>query len=289
MTAAAAPAGIVAVLVLYKVALADSPSYRSLMDALACEPDFRDRLHLMVCDNSPVACSLPADFTGTYHHQPGNPGLAESYNRALHAAETADAAWLILLDQDTTLTPEYLRRTGQLTQQFRDDAGVVALVPRLVQHGQVHSPHGGLRRGETAALPDGFSGLFPGRLHAFNSGAVLRMSALRAIGGFPADFWLDFLDHATFHLLQQQGRMYVMDVQLEHELSTNAAVKGWNRAYLQRHWNLLQAEDRYYRRYGSADERRRHRIRLLRHGYGSLKHARLPMVVQILRILARWA
>lgn len=43
------------------------------------------------------------------------------------------------------------------------------------------------------------------RLRAFNSGAVVRVSAIREMGGFATEFPLDYLDQATFAELQERG------------------------------------------------------------------------------------
>jgi hypothetical protein len=39
----------------------------------------------------------------------------------------------------------------------------------------------------------------------YNSGALLRVKALQEMNGFPEEFLLDYLDHATFRILQNKG------------------------------------------------------------------------------------
>ena len=57
-------------------------------------------------------------------------------------------------------------------------------------------------------------------LCSYNSASTLRVKALRSIGGFPAEFWLDFMDHAVFHALFVRGyRVYVMLATLTHDSS----------------------------------------------------------------------
>lgn len=272
------------VLVLYKVNLLESAAYQSLTEALA-GTGLQSRTDLLVCDNSPLPQTADAlhALRGEYVHQPENPGLAASYNLALNHAASAHAPWLMLLDQDTALSVDYLQEAFSIAEHHLQDSSVVALAPRLMQHGHLHSPQSTVAGNQT---PD-FCGRAAGTLRVFNSGAVLRTSALQNIGGFPRQFWLDFLDHATFHLLQQRGRVVVLPVTLQHELFTNTAVKGWDRTYLQRHRNLLQAEAAFYRLYGTRRERWLYRLRLLRHTYGSLKHLRLPLVWQLLVTLIR--
>jgi GT2 family glycosyltransferase len=277
-----------AVLVLYKVHLADSLTFQSLSAVLQQDAAAAQAIHLTVFDNTPGPPRSAGNSAVEYHHDPSNPGLARSYNLALATAGELSDEWLMLLDQDTTLTSAYFSEALSLTQRFARDGRVVAIVPKLVENGRVHSPHGDLVKSEPEALPRDFHGVSERAIHAFNSGAIVRASALRAVGGFPEKFWLDFLDHATFHLLQAQGgSIYVMSAELQHQLSTNGAIKGWNRTYLARHANLLRAEYEFYRSYGNAQQKQRYRLRLMRHAYGSLKHFRLPMVWQLLRTMTR--
>jgi GT2 family glycosyltransferase len=101
----------------------------------------------------------------------------------------------------------------------------------------------------------------PGLIRVYNSGAVLRMSALREIGGFPEEYWLDYLDHAVFHRLQAAGgKVFVMEARLAHEMSIHQPNKEANPAHAARQANQLAAEVRFYREHGTAQEQRRHRM-----------------------------
>ena len=277
-----------AVLVLFHMQLQDSPTFRSLARLLQQGEAAALALRLSVFDNTPGAARVTPLDGIEYEHNPSNPGLAKSYNRALARATEQNDEWLMLLDQDTVLTATYLQETLDLVQRFADDAGPVALVPKLVEADLVHSPHYDLAGLMQERVSRDFQGFSSSRLHAFNSGAVIRAAALRAIGGFPEKFWLDFLDHATFHALQAGGgRVYVMSAELQHQLSTNAAIRGWDRTYLARHANLLAAESDFYRMYGDAHQKRWYRLRLARHAVGSMMRFRLPLVWQLLRALVK--
>ena len=267
--------------------LEESPTYLSWERSLQ-ERDLARHFRLLVCDNTAGAAAvMPPDFRGEYLHQPANPGLAASYNVALARAADAGERWLLLLDQDTVITTAYLEEVLVVTQEFATDATLAAAVPKLMENGIVQSPHAALTTLRPPPLSPDFHGFPTEKLHIYNSGAVIRVSSLKAIGGFPSDFWLDFLDHATFHLLRQQGRILVMRSSLQHQLSTNARMQAWNRTYLRRHNNVLGAESLYYRRYGTPTERRWYRLRLLRLLYGAIKHVRMPIAWQLLCALVR--
>jgi hypothetical protein len=59
-----------------------------------------------------------------------------------------------------------------------------------------------------------------GEVFAINSGCLLRLGALEAIGGFSPDFWLDYSDRYVFHQFYLRGlRVMRADVELQHEMT----------------------------------------------------------------------
>ncbi len=266
---------IFAVLVLYKMRAEQSPSFCALQRALATRPSLAARMEVLVVDNSPERQELPADFVGRYVHDGANPGLARRYNETLQQASAAKAAWLLLLDQDTSLTPAYFDQLEVLTDSLAEDAHIVGILPRLIAGERLLSPHIPAFRRSTYRLHLGVKGLLGGLIRGFNSGAMLRVSALEAIGGFPEQYWLDYLDHATFHRLQARGgEFFIMDVSLEHELSIHRADKHADPANAQRHRNQLAAQMLFYEEHGTPEERRRNRLNLVSRAWDSLIHAR---------------
>jgi GT2 family glycosyltransferase len=253
-----------AVIVLYRMRAEESPAYRSLHRLLQSTPEFRNRVELQIADNSPEWQEAPAGFAGRYERYSENPGLARCYNDAIRRAEREGYGWVLLLDQDTTVTGEYLEEALTALNDFAVQTDIVAFVPRLMEGGSSCSPMQPPRYGPARRLDAGFTGRYDGRLHAFNSGAVVRVSAMVAAGGFPMEFPLDYLDHATFAELQGRGgRVYVLRAVLQHELSSNREERK-DLAFRQRQESILEAERRFYARYGSAGDRLRRRIRLLR-------------------------
>ncbi len=275
---------ILAVIVMYRLAPAASASYVALSHRLQTDSTFRDMVELLVMDNSPGAQSLPAGSAGTYSWDGSNPGLARRYNDALEAATRAGATWLLLLDQDTTLTPEYLDELKTLSQRFADQQNVVAIVPKLVCGNQVYSPHGPCYRGPLPSPRLDTYGIFEGLIRPFNSGATLRVKTLQDIGGFPEAYWLDYLDHATFHRLQEGGGdVFIMHARLEHDMSFHRLDKHLDPGNAARHSNQLDAMVRFYNEHGSASERTRLRLDLLRDALRSLAQKHLAEAGRYLR------
>ena len=286
------PPTIVAVLVLYKMLMEESPAYQGLTRAMRESAVAAERIQLLVCDNGATRQMVPEDFSGTYIHDGGNPGLARRYNQALNVAKEAGAEWLLLLDQDTHLTAEFVNEVLELTDGSREadllsPGNVVALVPKLVQRGAILSPHLPLsfEFSKPLAMDLEMYGVPQQRLSVYNSGALLRVRAVEAMGGFPEEFWLDYLDHATFRSLTAQGgELFVMRSALEHALSTNTAEREPTADSLQRERNILEAERKYYQKYGSVSEQLRFTLRRIRMMLLAVRERRLDRLTVLVKL-----
>jgi GT2 family glycosyltransferase len=274
---------ILAVLVLYKTEPQASPAFTALAEALLSRPGFAESVSLLVADNSREPHLLPPAIPAEYLHDGSNPGLARRYNYALDAAVEQRCPWLLLVDQDTRLTATYLDELLELSQNLLGQTEVVAIVPRLTVGEAIQSPHAPSHR-RPARFDPNATGLATGLVRAYNSGALLRVSALMAAGGFPLSYPLDYLDHATLHRLQLAGgRVFVMNARLDHEMSIYRPERHADPAHAGRHRGQLAAEIRFYREHGSLAERLRHRIDLLRQAAHSARGRRWPEMLRLLR------
>lgn len=263
--------------VLYRTAISDSPTCTSLRQCLASVPGLASRLQILLVDNSPKPQATLEALPSIYLHDGMNPGLARRYNEALRRAEAAGCRWLLLLDDDTTLVASFFEQLLAQLDILEDQPRVVAIVPRLVRGEQLLSPHHPSFQEVSFRLDVSSSGEMSGLVRVFNSGAALRVSALRRIGGFDERFWLDSLDHATFHALQELGgRIVLLNCSLSHELSTGAQSPA-------RHRNQLAAETAFYRLHGTTNERSRRRNFLLRQTLKALGHGRCAEGIRLLR------
>jgi GT2 family glycosyltransferase len=265
------PSSILSVIVLYNCELAQSKSFASLLEILKTNPEPAKYFSLLLYDNSPQPQShmVSADFPVHYIHDPSNGGLASAYNVALDRAESEEREWLLLLDQDTSLTTEFILELIETTTNLHAQTQVAAVVPKLRVNGRIDSPVAdflALVRQQFSppepAMNEDLVGIQHQRLSAYNSGSTLRVSALRSAGGFPAEFWLDFLDHVVFHALSSRGyRMYVMRAILAHDSSYSDVgnLPVW------RMHNILLARSLYVQRNGTWMDRLLYRVWLLRH------------------------
>jgi glycosyltransferase involved in cell wall biosynthesis len=233
---------VLAIIVLYKLALQDSLSYRTVLTAAEHLSPDHSEFNLLIVDNSPAAPSPPALPSWVkYERAPDNPGLASAYNRALDLALAEGYEWLVTLDQDTDLPPQFLARVAEIAEALRSAPQVAAIVPQLIGDGKTLSP----LRYRLGAFPDwypiGFTGAPNDRVFAFNSGAVLRVSALRQAGGYDPQFWLDYSDTRLFCELAKHGKrvMIAGDLQLSHNFSM---LEKQNRMSAERYRELLATE-----------------------------------------------
>ncbi len=226
--------------------------------------------------------AMTANFPTHYVHDPSNGGLATAYNFALARAESEEREWLLLLDQDTSITRGFLFELVEAANTLQTSPAVAAIVPKLLVNGEVHSPAPPfiqvMRRQflpPMRPMDRNVVGVLQQRMFPYNSGSTLRVSALRSIGGFPAEFWLDYLDHAVFHALFARGyQVYVMIATLAHE-SSYADIGGMPIWRLQ---NVLWAQAAYVQRTGNFVDRLLYRIWLLRHSRNLRRSCKDPRI-----------
>jgi len=255
------------VVVLYKQSPRESKALSALLQICSSDISIADQIAILVQDNSPLIQDLVPDASGTehrvsieYHYAPGNPGLAHAYNSGLDLATKYNIPWLLLLDQDTCLTRQFLL---QLLEAIRENPSQTccAFVPQLMRGDLVLSPQI-VGKVFYRRMPRGRSGLAAEQLIAFNSAACIRVRDLTAIGGFPKEFWLDYLDHMVFFSLQTAGkRVFVLDSQLAHDLSI-ANIE--SEVSTERYGNVLKAEWMFVRKTGWGGGSLVHRFRLLK-------------------------
>lgn len=237
------------VIVLYKQNWQGIPSHTCLEDLVR-----KDEVTLLIYDNSPVKQENPFFLENhvTYVHDASNPGLAVAYNKALKAAKDFD--WLVLLDQDTAVTPAYFEEINNATP----DEQVVALVPLIFSGKQQISPvYSEEYIGKTAKHPH--VGVHA-QVMAINSASVLQISFLKEIGGFNQDFPLDFLDHWLYWRIDQEGKkVQVLTTKLEHDLS----VLDYASLDFSRYESILAAERQYYGNY-AIDLKKQHQNHLVK-------------------------
>jgi GT2 family glycosyltransferase len=265
------PTSILTVVVLYNCEPSQSQSFCALLQILNENADLATHFSLVLYDNSPQPqkYAMPASFPIHYVHDPANGGLASAYNFALARAESEQCEWLLLLDQDTSPTREFIVELLEAASTLHAQPDVAAIIPKLMVNGVVHSPAipfiEQLRRQfrpPKQPIGQDVVGILQQHMCPYNSGSTLRVSAVRSVGGFPQEFWLDYLDHAVFHALLLRGyRVYMMLATLVHD----ASYGNLDRIPFWRLHNVLMAQSLYVKKRGNLADRLLYRVWLLRY------------------------
>ena len=212
---------VLAVVVLYQMSPQQSETVRGLTAAFASDPELKDRLDVLLWDNSKIALpseKVPGGFS--YHYSALNAGTAGAFTGAMDLPEAQDHRWMFLLDQDTHLTSEYIGRMLRHVSEQDGNTAVAAIAGTVRQNGFTVSPRQFLFN-RHRAYPAGESGIAKGKAFAIHSGTMLRIAALRDIGGHSKAFWLDYADYYIFQQFYLRGWKVwrAADAHLEHEMT----------------------------------------------------------------------
>ena len=261
------------VVVLYRTSFAVSPTLQGLAQAAIEDPALLQAFEVLVWDNSthPLAEHTLLPFVFTYHHAERNDGVAGAYNGALEIARERNREWLLLLDHDTSVTAEFLRGMAGYAEQGSDPR-IAAVAPFLYAGDYQVSPRlwhfGGHRPLPRPEQP--YAESRP--MFAANSGTLLRVAALAAIGGYSSRFWLDYSDIYVFQRLHAAGYSVRIapDLRLQHEI---AMLDYDTRMTPERFATYLAAEGDFLDLYRGPAERAVHLLRLAARVLRQRRHA----------------
>ena len=236
------------IIVLYKTRLEDSITIQSLNESLD------ESITLMVFDNSPekqyhLSYFKYNKFDIHYFNDCSNPGLSFAYNLALSNAIDKNYKWLLLLDQDTTITTEYIKELMSLDVE-RIPEKVVSIMPHVVSTlnhkliAPVRMFKGGICRPVVLE-----SGVSQKSISGINSGTLLSVSFMSAINGFSSSYSLDMLDHWYFREIKRNDKeIYLLNSNIKQELSIYGNFE--ENLSVSRYYQLLNAENHFLKEDG---------------------------------------
>jgi hypothetical protein len=212
---------ILVIVVRYRTPLSESPALQGLCDAFSSQPDLAGDFSVMIWDNSPEAImnpQLPIPFL--YEHSTTNLGVSGAYNIATEHAAANAYPWMLLLDQDTKITREFLSTMLGHCLDLLPRKEIAVIAPTVRFNGIAISP---VRRlfARNRGYPTVGCGIALGEAAAINSGCVMRVESLQAVGGFSPAFWLDYSDLYVFHQFFLNGLKvwWASDAELEHDMT----------------------------------------------------------------------
>jgi GT2 family glycosyltransferase len=198
------------IVVLYERTLSASATCRSLLNQISLTRQDT----IVVYDNSPISDLGSVPNSWEVITDSGNGGLAKAYNYAISQAKAKNFRWVLLLDQDTDLPSDFLVTTHEVLAATDPNTDIVAVVPIVRCGNRQVSPMIPLLGRE---IPFQMQNVVePKWLTAINSGTCLRVAFIEGIGGFCEHFWLDYLDHWLFKIINNQGKsVYISDAVLK--------------------------------------------------------------------------
>jgi GT2 family glycosyltransferase len=240
------PIRVFAVIVLYKMAPQDSISFQTLDASKRYTPPGKLLLKTFFYDNTPGGQSCGSSPEGSsYEAAGGNRGIADAYNRAIEIAHQEGFDWLLTLDQDTQLPIDFLEKLADAAAFVTPLKQVAAIVPLIYDKAILISPNAGSYTLSSKKFPEEFIGISMEKLtSALNSASMVRVSALRSVGGYDSRFWLDYSDAVMYHRLQSNDmRVFVSgNIRVEHELSV---MDMKHKVSIERYEGILSAESAY--------------------------------------------
>lgn len=231
---------ILAIIVLYNTELCDSNAYSSIS---SIPESIIGNFEFLLFNNTSeikIETTTP-NFTAINSDK--NVMLSGAYNNAWEIAKNKNIDWLLLLDQDTVVNSEYIQSINNFVSNPQD---FIAAVPILEQNDKILSPfyynkHIGPFWQNTFDSKKNKNSC----LTAFNSGTLIKTDYITEIGGFLANFPLDYLDYWYFSkMYKDKKNVCVLDSKLKHSLSLSNIAKDMS---IDRYKNYLLAERRFVR------------------------------------------
>jgi len=225
---------ITAIIVLYKMDIDNCLTYKTLSESVR-----NSRLSIsLIFYNNYNGISLEGTQDYLVVNAKDNEKLYGAYNFGLAHAKENDNSWLLLLDQDTEVTKEYV--LGLESVLFRElDDSVVAIVPILKSGNIILSPKIISQYGwwqNDIKIKECVNE----RVSAFNSLSLVSVNFFESIGGFSCKYKLDMLDHWYYNqIYRHKKKVFVLDTKIEHNLSL---LNYENEMSISRHCDFLNAE-----------------------------------------------
>ena len=195
---------VLIVIVLYKQSLKESTAYNSLHQA---NKEGLFEYGFYVRDNSPISADIGHEII-YYTHNPENSGLSVAFNQAAKYALENGFEWLLLSDQDTYFSIDFLQKMQQAVVEF-PSISLFAPIVKLSNNtffspckfrSMVSKPLRSISHGEKS-------------LHStmpVNSGLLIKTSRFLEAGGYDENLRVDFCDFAFLSKVKKIDDKYVV-------------------------------------------------------------------------------
>ena len=154
-----------------------------------------------------------------------NAGIARSLNTGLRFAREADVPWLLTLDQDSTITPEY----PAVAIQLAHEAKRAGLAVGAVGAGNIEDASGAIQYPTFTVNAGGTA--FTATHEVIQSGTLWDVAAVSASSGFREDLGMDAVDAAACLALRERGYSVLVgpELTLHHQLGDARQIRLFGR------------------------------------------------------------
>lgn len=228
---------ITIIIVLYKQNLVECLTYQTLIKSLKLSKIN----YVLIIYNNSSDINIPMSTDYNLINSKDNGKLFKAYNYALNYSIQIESKWLLLLDQDTEVTSEYIDKLYCFLKE-KMDTNTVAATPILKDGSKILSPKNisSFCWWQYDIKNLGFQ---KGRIAAFNSLTLISTQFMQSIGGFSSEYPLDMLDHWYYNQIWLQNKnVYVLDAKINHTLSL---LNYEENVSLKRHEDFLEAERKF--------------------------------------------
>ena len=214
------------VIVVYNKDISTSPTYSFMKK-------YKD-IQIIVCDNSTIQNdneSVVLKDGNTYISMHGNKGLSKAYNAAM---EEIGDGYIILLDDDTSLTEEYMDCVFKSINSNKD-----IYVPIVKTENMMMSPvlceNGLIKKVESINE-------LKGNISAINSGLVIHSRVFKGYR-YPEAMFLDYIDHAFMYEMNQRNKeIEIMNISIHQKFS----VEEYNKGSEKKRFKIFKKDVGYY-------------------------------------------
>jgi len=247
-----------AVVVICNVHPCNSESINSLKDQIKKS---YPKIPLVIYDNTENPSWTEKDLNGLkeifnleYISDKSNPGIAKAYNYALNYAFNKGFAWLLVLDQDTDLSPSFIMDTMKIITSNKENKDIVLFMPIVKCAGKYISPcKHSFARIKPLKNPLTSGPYCTEKISAINSGMMVNIDFLISIGGYLEKYPLDYLDHWLMAEIYKQKKLFfTTNLEITHHLASME--KSDLHTALARHRTQVLSIINYYKEHSSTFE-----------------------------------
>ena len=221
---------IYSILVVYNKDIASSKSYDFIKNYSS--------IKLIVCDNSTIENKNEEKVLNDgnmYISMHGNKGLSKAYNKALKNIPYSKDDYVLLLDDDTTLTNEYIQTVFRSIETKKD-----VYIPIVKTSNMLMSPV--ISKDGCICPIKEIDQIHDSKISAINSGMLICTDVFNDYQ-YPEQMFLDYVDHAfMFEMNRRHKQMEVMNITVFQSFS----VDEFNKIAEKNRFKIFKKDIAYY-------------------------------------------